>query len=47
MDLWCTFASEDGQVGFVLDNELVRQLADAGLDLVLDIYTPEGFAIDD
>lgn len=40
LDLWCALSS-DGQAGLVLDNPLLVQLADAGIDLVLDIYGPE------
>lgn len=37
-DIFCFFSSDNGQGSIVLDPDISRQLSDAGLALVIDIY---------
>jgi hypothetical protein len=40
--LFCGFSSGNGQGGFVLSPSLLSRLAQLGLEVVLDLYPPEG-----
>jgi hypothetical protein len=40
-ELMLGYGSESGQGGCVLSAEILKELADFGLDLVLDLYPPE------
>ena len=40
--LFCGFSSGNGQGGFVLAPKLLTRLSELGLELVLDLYPPDG-----
>jgi hypothetical protein len=41
LEISCGFSSGNGQGGFVIENDALAKVAQAGLDLVLDLYPPE------
>ncbi|SHL04307.1 DUF4279 domain-containing protein [Desulforamulus aeronauticus] len=42
IDIVCSFSSENGQGGFTLDHELLKELTENSLELVVNLYPPEG-----
>lgn len=42
IDIVCSFSSENGQGGFTLDHELLIELTKYEIDLVVNLYPPEG-----
>lgn len=40
-ELWCAFASDDGQGSFVLEAQHMQRLADLNIDLIVSLYPPE------
>jgi len=40
IDLFCGFASESGQGGFILEPDLLKQLIIFPVDIVIDLYPP-------
>ncbi len=41
IDIMCSFASENGQGGFTMDHELLKELSVYLVDLVVNLYPPE------
>lgn len=42
LELFCGFSSENGQGGFVLDSGLLKRATAIPIDIVFDLYPPEG-----
>ena len=38
LELFCTFAPDEGQGGFTLDPDILRRTADLGLEVVIDFW---------
>jgi len=45
IDLFCGFASIDGQGGFTLDTKMLARIADLGLSMGLDLYPPDSVGV--
>ena len=41
IEVFCSFASTNGQGGFVLDNELLQRSSQSKIDFVFDLYLTE------
>jgi len=41
-DIFCSYSSENGQGGFTLKHETLKELAVYPVDLSIDLYPPEG-----
>ena len=42
LEIRCAFSSGNGQGGFFLDSALLKKLAANSIDIVVDLYPPEG-----
>jgi hypothetical protein len=42
LDIFCAYSSENGQGGFTLEHETLKELAAYPVDLSIDLYPPEG-----
>lgn len=42
IEIYCGFSSGNGQGGFVINSDLMKRLTLLPLDIVLDLYPPEG-----
>jgi len=41
IEIRCTFSSETGQGGFVLDRSLLKRLSEFNIDLIVSLYPPD------
>lgn len=41
IDIVCSFSSGNGQGGFTLEHQLLKELTENTIDLVIDLYPPE------